>query len=221
LDLGDAYPSSRSERKRRAILSAAETLFLERGYLGTTMDEIAALAVVSKQTVYKHFADKERLFIEIVTTTVNEVSDPVAEEVLALRHSESVEEDLRQLGAMLLTRVMEPRLLALRRLVIGESGRFPELGRAFYERGPGRTIAALAVVFETLAARGTLTLDDPRAAAGHFNWLIMSISTASRPTASRCSWPRTARAHRGLTKVRGVAGRRKAPPTKPRCELPM
>ena len=169
-----AYPLSRSERKRRAILSAAETLFLEHGYLGTTMDEIAALAVVSKQTVYKHFADKERLFIEIVTTTVNEVSDPVAEEVLQLQRSDSVEEDLRRLAAMLLTRVMEPRLLALRRLVIGESGRFPELGRAFYERGPGRTIAALAVVFESLAARGALVLGDPRAAAGHFNWLIMS-----------------------------------------------
>ena len=112
MGLDDAYPRSRSERKRRAILSAAETLFLEHGYLGTTMDEIAALAGVSKQTVYKHFADKERLFIEIVTTTVNEVSDPVADEVLQLQHSERVEEDLRRLAATLLTRVMQPRLLA-------------------------------------------------------------------------------------------------------------
>ena len=174
VNLDDIYPASRSERKRRAILAAGETLFLEHGYLGTTMDEIAALAVVSKQTVYKHFVDKERLFIEIVTTTVNEISDPVADEVLQLQHSERVEEDLRRLAVTLLTRVMQPRLLALRRLVIGESGRFPELGRAFYERGPGRTIATLAVVFETLAGRGALVLDDPRAAAGQFNWLVMS-----------------------------------------------
>jgi hypothetical protein len=59
--------------------------------------------------------------------------------------------------------------------VIGEAGRFPELGRTFYEQGPGRTITALATVFERLAARGALQLDDPPLAAAHFNWLVMSI----------------------------------------------
>jgi hypothetical protein len=70
---------------------------------------------------------------------------------------------------------MEPRLLQLRRLVIGESGRFPQLGRLFYERGPARTIDALAAMFERLASRGVLELDNPRLAAAHFNWLVMSI----------------------------------------------
>jgi TetR/AcrR family transcriptional regulator, mexJK operon transcriptional repressor len=70
---------------------------------------------------------------------------------------------------------MQPRLLQLRRLVIGEAGRFPEAGRTFYERGPGRTVAALATVFEHLAERGVLELDDAHLAAGHFNWLIMSF----------------------------------------------
>src|SRR5258708_2764511 len=50
--------------KRKAIVEAATTTFLHKGYLGTSMDEIAALGGVSKQTVYKHFADKERLFFE-------------------------------------------------------------------------------------------------------------------------------------------------------------
>jgi AcrR family transcriptional regulator len=71
--------------------------------------------------------------------------------------------------------VMRPRILQLRRLVIGEAGRFPELGRTFYEQGPGRTIAALATVFERLADRGVLRPDDPLLAAAHFNWLVMSI----------------------------------------------
>jgi TetR/AcrR family transcriptional regulator, mexJK operon transcriptional repressor len=165
----------RSARKRRAILEAAATVFLRNGYLGTSMDEIAALAGVSKQTVYKHFADKERLFSEIVTATVDEIADPNYDEVLNLRDTGDVERDLRDFARRQLRAVMEPRLLQLRRLVIGEAGRFPQLGRLFYERGPGRTIDALATMFERLASRGALELDDPRIAAAHFNWLVMSI----------------------------------------------
>jgi hypothetical protein len=71
--------------------------------------------------------------------------------------------------------VMQPRLLQLRRLVIAEADRFPELGRTFYERGPERTIEALATVFQGLAAKGSLRIDDARLAAAHFNWLVMSI----------------------------------------------
>ena len=75
-DASDRATEPRSARKRRAILDAATTVFLRNGYLGTSMDEIAALAAVSKQTVYKHFADKERLFSEIVVGTVNEAGEP-------------------------------------------------------------------------------------------------------------------------------------------------
>jgi TetR/AcrR family transcriptional repressor of mexJK operon len=161
-------------RKHRAILEAATTGFLQTGYLGTSMDQVAALAGVSKQTVYKHFADKEHLFTEIVTRTVDEAGEPTADEVMHLRDSGNVEADLRDLARRLLTRVIQPRLLQLRRLVIGEAGRFPELGRVFYERGPGRTLAALSEAFVQLADRGLLDIDDPTLAAEHFNWLVMS-----------------------------------------------
>src|SRR5207244_1010955 len=83
----EAAEAGRSARKRQAILDAATTIFLRQGYLGTSMDEIAARAGVSKQTVYKHFADKERLFVEIVVATVDEISDPVHEEILQLLDS--------------------------------------------------------------------------------------------------------------------------------------
>ena len=165
----------RSARKRRAIIEAATTAFLSNGYLGTTMDEIAALARVSKQTVYKHFADKERLFSDIVTAKVDEIADPNTAEVLKLGDTGDLERDLRRFARGQLRAVMDPRLLKLRRLVIGESGRFPQLGRLFYVRGPGRTIDALATTFERLASRGVLELPDPPLAAAHLNWLVMSI----------------------------------------------
>lgn len=172
---GGFEDEGRSARKRRAILEAATSVFLRNAYAGTSMDDIAALAGVSKQTVYKHFADKERLFSEIVAATVDDIADPNTDEVLNLKDTGDLERDLGGFARRQLRAVMEPRLLQLRRLVIGEAGRFPQLGRLFYERGPGRTIEALAAMFEQLASRGTLELEDPRLAAAHFNWLVMSI----------------------------------------------
>ena len=164
----------RSARKRDAILAAAGPVFLRNGYRGTSMDEIAALAGVSKQTVYKHFVDKEGLFVELVTTTVDASSDPVHAELLALAESGDLEADLLDLARRLLARVIQPELLELRRLIIGEAGRFPELGRAFYERGVGRTVAAMSDVLTRLNDRGLLEVDDPKHAAAQFNWLTMS-----------------------------------------------
>jgi TetR/AcrR family transcriptional repressor of mexJK operon len=164
----------RSVRKRSAILDAGTALFLRNGYLGTSMDEIAALAQVSKQTVYKHFADKESLFSAIVTAAVDEAGDRVHEDATALGDSDDLAADLRAFARGQLGRVMQPRLMQLRRLVIGEANRFPELGRAFFERGAGRSMAALAAAFDRLTARGLLHADDPELAAAHFNWLVMS-----------------------------------------------
>ena len=80
-----------------------------------------------------------------------------------------VEYALRQL-----TIVMTPRIMQLRRLVIGEVIVLPELARVLYERGPARAMAMLAVVFQGLAERNLLAIDKPEVAAEHFNWLIMS-----------------------------------------------
>ena len=165
---------TRTARKRRAIVDAATTLFLAEGYLATSMDQIAAAASVSKQTVYKQFADKQSLFREIVTATVARVSDPVAQQVASLCDSDDLDTGLRDLASALLAQVIQPSVMQLRRLVIGEAGRFPELGRLFYDSGPGRTIGTLAATFESLAARGALRLEDPLLAAEHFNWLVMS-----------------------------------------------
>jgi TetR/AcrR family transcriptional regulator, mexJK operon transcriptional repressor len=172
---GGAEEASRSARKRQGIIEAATAVFLRNGYLGTSMDEIAALAGVSKQTVYKQFADKERLFTEIVLGTIDQVGEPFFGGIDALEDTRDLEADLRKLAGQLITIVADPRLLQLRRLVIGEAGRFPELGRTYYERGPGRSTETLGSQFQVLAERGLLRLDDAQLAAQHFNWLVLSI----------------------------------------------
>src|SRR3954454_19412856 len=125
----DRSHPTRSARKRRDIVNAATEHFLAHGYAGTSMDAVAAEAAVSKQTIYKHYSDKESLFAEIVTTTVREASGPVQDLVVGLEQTEDLETDLRNLARRQLHLVMQPALLQLRRLVIGESARFPELGR--------------------------------------------------------------------------------------------
>lgn len=163
----------RSAKKRKAILEAATEVFLRSGYLGTNMDEIAALSGVSKQTVYKHFSSKEALFVEIVSSMTDGAGDLV-------RHDSSRFEGgdlngyLFDYALRQLTVVLTPRLMQLRRLVIGEVARFPELAKVLYERGPGRALSMLAENFADLAGRGLLKIDDPKMAASHFNWLVMS-----------------------------------------------
>ena len=163
----------RSARKRRAILDAATEVFLRKGYLATNMDEIAALAAVSKQTVYKNFPGKETLFVEIVSSVTNRASDRVHSEMPDLAEGEDIAEYLQRYAYRQLAIVLTPRVMQLRRLVIGEVGRFPELARALFDGGPRRAMAAMAVLFERLAERRLLAIDDPTVAASQFNWLIM------------------------------------------------
>lgn len=163
----------RSERKRQAILDAATEIFLRHGYLGASMDEVAAQAEVSKQTVYKQFESKEALFVEIVSGMTGAAGDKVQREIAKLGEQDDPEKELLAYAERQLTVVLTPRLMQLRRLVIGEANRFPALGRALYDGGPGRAIAGLAMAIARWTERGLLVTEDPRAAASHFNWLIM------------------------------------------------
>jgi len=165
---------SRSEAKRRAILDAATEVFLKSGYLGTNMDEIAALSGVSKQTVYKHFSSKEALFVEIVSSMTNTAGDLVHNDIAAAETEAVLADFLIDYAYRQLSIVLTPRLMQLRRLVIGEVPRFPDLARVLCERGPLRAMRSLAATFEILAQRGFLTIGEPMLAAQHFNWLVMS-----------------------------------------------
>jgi TetR/AcrR family transcriptional regulator, mexJK operon transcriptional repressor len=165
----------RSARKRRVVVDAATTLFLRHGYLGTSMDQIAAFAAVSKPTVYKFFPDKEQLFSAIVLETLDRAGAPFLAELsrLAETRSGQLADDLRDLARRYLATVTQPGVLQLRRLVIGASHQLPALASAYYERAPEQTLRTLAECFRRLADRGLLRAPDPDQAAAHFAFLVL------------------------------------------------
>ena len=164
---------SRGESKRQAILAAAQTVFLREGFRAASMDAVASEAGVSKQTVYAHFGAKKDLFVEIVSrlstgsaTRGHDLGwEDLERDDLADHLSDYAE---RELGD-----VLTSEFLQLRRLVIGEVARFPELAAALHEHGPQRTTSALTREIGRLVRLGFLETDDPRAAAIDFIWLVM------------------------------------------------
>lgn len=165
---------TRADRKRHAIADAATEAFLANGYTRTSMDDIARLARVSKQTIYMHFGNKEQLLHETVLGIMQAASQPFVDEIHRLADTEDLDADLRAHARQQLVLVMQPRPLLLRRLVIAEAASFPELGQRFYELGPGRAIDELTSVFQRLGERGLLRVEYPARAASDFNWLILS-----------------------------------------------
>jgi TetR/AcrR family transcriptional regulator, mexJK operon transcriptional repressor len=163
----------RSARKRRVVVNAATTLFMRHGYLGTSMDQIAAFAAVSKPTVYKFFPDKEQLFTAIVLETLDRAGGPFLAELSQLAETGQLADDLRDLARRYLTTVTQPAVLQLRRLVIGASHQLPALASAYYERAPEQTLRTLADCFRRLAERGLLRVPDPDQAAAHFAFLVL------------------------------------------------
>ncbi len=164
---------TRTERKRRAILDAAADLFLRQGYLGTTMDDVAGHAEVSKQTVYAQFASKEALFVSMARSMTHAAGDQVQHGMDALPQGTTLAEHLTDYAIRLIEVARTPRLMQLRRLAIAEAERFPELGQAVYESGPGRAIDGLCVAFARWSKQGLLRTPEPQIAASNFNWLVM------------------------------------------------
>jgi TetR/AcrR family transcriptional regulator, mexJK operon transcriptional repressor len=170
----EAGPRDRSADKRSSILNAAAEIFLNGGYLGTSMDEIAAKAGVAKQTVYAHFSNKRDLFVAMVSALTRQASDRVHVGVPEFHEGDDVKCYLTDYAVRQLRIVLTPRIVRLRRLVISEVSRFPELGEALYSGGPGRAIISLAAIFGRLAECGVLAIRNPSLAASQFNWLVMS-----------------------------------------------
>jgi TetR/AcrR family transcriptional repressor of mexJK operon len=171
----EQHIEGRSAQKRRAILVAAREVFLRNGYPGASMDEVAALANVSKMTVYKHFTDKHGLFIAVFTAAIEEAEQSSRSLIDRLAESVDVEKDLQTFARQHIALVTQPHLIQMRRMIIAEATRFPELARTWHRTGPERAHAKLAGQIEQLAQRGLLQAADSLLAAQHLNYLILSV----------------------------------------------
>lgn len=137
------------------------------------MDQVAATASVSKQTVYKHFGEKRELLFAIVTDALDTAGGSVRERITTLADSADIDADLAALAGDYLRAVMQEPVVQLRRLVIGEANRLPELARLYYEHAPLRTLGLLADAFAALHDRGVLNAPESTLAAEHFAFLIV------------------------------------------------
>lgn len=163
----------RSARKRATILSAGQALFLANGYQGTSVDQVAASAQVSKQTVYKHFGDKHELLLAIVDEALSSTVTPFLGRIAQLADTDNLEADLTALAGEYLRAVVAEPVVQLRRLVVGEANRVPELAQLYYDQAPARVLAAFADCICRLHDRGLLSAPEPAVAAEHFAFLVV------------------------------------------------
>jgi TetR/AcrR family transcriptional repressor of mexJK operon len=162
-------------RSRASVVDAARTLFLQKGYAGTTMAEIAAAAGLTKRTLYNNYPDKRALFTLIVTDVTSR-ADAFARDVREQFGGDVKARDLRgvlaDLGQRLALGIVRREVIAMRRLLIGEAREFPELAEQYFERAPGQVLDALAAGFSRLAKARLLRTSDPRTAAAQFAYLV-------------------------------------------------
>ncbi|MCW3819448.1 TetR/AcrR family transcriptional regulator [Micromonospora sp. DR5-3] len=161
-----------SADKRAAIERAALAVFVREGYARASVDAIAAEAGVSKRTIYDYYGDKERLFVGVLTDTI-EASDAVFSALLdrTLPADGDLPSGLLAFGREFATAVARsPERAAVMRLMIAEAHHFPALLRQL--QGAGATQRMLATRLATFADRGLLDLPDPLEAAGHLGALV-------------------------------------------------
>jgi AcrR family transcriptional regulator len=150
--------------KRRQILDGARKVFMDLGFDGASMGEIARSAGVSKGTLYVYFADKNRLFEAIVEEETLE-QGKVA---FNFDPARDVPTTLMEFGQAYIQMLCRPGGGSATRTVMAIAERMPEVGRRFYSHVVAHTIARLAGYLETRAATGDLEIGDFQLAATQF-----------------------------------------------------
>jgi len=137
------------------------------------MESIAAESNVAKQTLYSYFGSKRELFLDLVSARTMAATASVLGDTPRLDADSDPRAVLHGVLCAQLKTVLSPTLLGLRRLVIGEFTRSPELAAALYEHGPSKAIAKIATLLRTFSDLGTLKVADCERAATQLNWLVM------------------------------------------------
>ncbi|MEL6355140.1 MAG: TetR/AcrR family transcriptional regulator, partial [Cyanobacteria bacterium J06627_28] len=127
-----AEPVDERSGKAEAILLGALEMFTVQGYAAASMSQIAATAGVSKPTLYSYFKDKEGLFTALIEQILARARHPLDSLTIGHDPHASPKDVFRQIARTVVTEfASNQRLLLLMRLIIGESGRFPELAKTF------------------------------------------------------------------------------------------
>ena len=150
--------------KRRQILDGARKVFMDLGFDGASMGEIARSAGVSKGTLYVYFADKNRLFEAIVEETALKQGE------IAFHFDAAGDAaiTLREFGTAYIGMILRPDGGSAIRTVMAIAERMPDVGRRYYERVLENTINRLAFYLDAQARRGALAIDDCQLAASQF-----------------------------------------------------
>lgn len=161
--------------KQASIVQAAAKLFLERGFGAVSMDAIAAEAAVSKRTVYSYYQNKETLFADVMSLCCEQNGGQqgcplVSEEIIT---NALPSEMLHQTGEHVLGIISTPQVIEMFRVVTAEAGRFPELGRTFFEFGPGWVINQLAEYLDGQVAIGAVEITDTALASRKFLGMVV------------------------------------------------
>lgn len=141
-----------AEVRRQAILKAATEVFLERGYADTSIDAVVERSGGSKATVYALFGNKEGLF----SAAAAECGEAFAAAIGTVDVCASPADTLRRIARAYLGLILNPKRLAMFRLVVGDSGRLPEAGDVFYRLGPQTALMTVSRFFRECIARGHL-----------------------------------------------------------------
>lgn len=156
--------------KRESIIEAAAKVFCQEGFGGSNIDLIAAEAGVSRQTVYNHHGDKEKLFTAVIKEVTERANASIFETLATFPdHPEDLHAELTAFGVRFNKNFLCNRDgLFLRKLLQSEGERCPALFAMWRENGPRKIWAALAARFARLAHAGFLDIDDPDLAARQF-----------------------------------------------------
>ena len=152
---------TKSAAKTEAILKGAMNEFLKNGYAGTSMDKITKSAGVSKATIYSHFGDKENLFKAVMMDLVKDKFQTM----MTLDAPQSSEQDPKIILSAMTAKILndaekDESVYDFMRIIIGESGRFPELA-IIYTKNIVKP--AIEIFTKYFTSHPTLKLEDPEA----------------------------------------------------------